>query len=257
MSATYRRHGFVKTYPTEQARAAAERHHRWLTTHARPLVLPALIAAGDTSLEFTRVIGRHAHPNDVVRIAAHLGNAHGAAWASTLHAARMDQPHPCGPEGAIADFLGPRRAALHSRHRTGHLQSTGLGTLESILTAAVSEPVAFYKDTNPRNVLLTAHGHLVTVDVDDLTLAPFGYDLAKLIITLAMTHGRLPGGFIRRALDSYNTAAALHSTSLGHVDLWHLSRYATLHHILTAPYLGRNGYQHRWPAVQPDDWPGL
>jgi hypothetical protein len=49
--------------------------------------------------------------------------------------------------------------------------------MHAILTTAVSRPVAFYKDTNPRNILITAAGQLITVD--DLTLAPFGYDLAK------------------------------------------------------------------------------
>lgn len=248
---------FVKTYPTEQARSTAERHYRWLAIHARPLVLPTLIAADGTSLEFTHIHGRHANPLDLVRIAAHLGDAHGAAWTSTLHAARMDQPHPCGPGETISDFVRPRLAALLRRHQADYIPEDDLHATKDIVTAAITEPVAFYKDTNPRNILVTDQGHLVTVDVDDLTLAPFGYDLAKLIVTLAMTYGRLPHDLIGRALDAYNATAAVHSTSLGHVDLGRLSLYTTLHHALTAPYLGRGGYQHPWPAVQPIDWPGV
>lgn len=256
MTTPINRDRFVKAYPTVQARTAAEHHYRWLTTHARPLQLPALLAAGDTSLEFAHVQGRHATPNDLVRIAAHLGDAHGAAWTNTLHTARMDQPHPIGRDGAISDFISPRLAALHRRHQAGYLPAHDLDATQGILTTAAPEFVTFYKDTNPRNILITAASQLITVDVDDLTLAPFGYDLAKLIVTLAMTHGQLPDEIIESALDAYNTTAARHDVNLGHVDLQHLSQYTTLHHILTAPYLGRGGYRHPWSTVKPSAWRG-
>jgi hypothetical protein len=102
---------FIKTYPSAQARAVAERHYRWLTIHARALRLPELLQAGATSLAFAWVEGRHATPPDLIRIAAHLGDAHGTAWANELHRARMDQPHPDHRDGALCDFVGPRRAA--------------------------------------------------------------------------------------------------------------------------------------------------
>jgi hypothetical protein len=247
---------FVKAYPTATARAAAEHHYRWLTTHARPLRLPALLAVGDVSLEFAHIQGRHATPRDLVRIAAYLGDAHGAAWTSTLHTVRMDGPHPIGRDCTISDFISPRVAALHSRHQAGYLPAHDLDATQDILTAAMSEPVSFYKDTNPRNILITAADQHLTIDFDDLTLAPFGYDLAKLIVTLAMTHGRLPDQLIESALDAYNTTAAQHEADLGNVDLQRMSHYATLHHILTAPYLGCGGYRHPWPTVQPAAWRG-
>jgi len=56
--------------------------------------------------------------------------------------------------------------------------------------------------------LITPDGLPVTIDFDDLTLAPFGYDLAKLVVTLAMTYGELPGEQIAAALFAYNTDAA-------------------------------------------------
>jgi hypothetical protein len=247
---------FAKAYPTATARAAAEHHYRWLTTHARPLRLPALLTGGDTSLEFACIQGRYATPRDLVRIATHLGDAHGAAWTSTLHTARMDRLHPIGHDCTISDFISPRVAALRRRHQAGHLPAHDFNTMQDILTAAVSEPVSFYKDTNPRNILITAAGQHFTIDFDDLTLAPFGYDLAKLIVTLAMTHGQLSDQLIESALDAYNTTAARHETDLGNVDLQRLSHYATLHHILTAQYLGRGGYRHPWPTVQPAAWRG-
>ncbi|MFL6124240.1 phosphotransferase [Actinophytocola sp.] len=251
MTAPTKPNRFVKAYPTMQARAAAEHHYRWLTTHVQPVQLPALLTVRDTSLEFIHVLGRHALSSDLVRIAAHLGDAHGAAWTSTLHTARMDQPHPISRGATISDFIGPRLAALHRRHQAGYLSAHDLDAMQDIVTAAAPEPVAFYKDTNPRNILITAAGELITVDFDDLTLALFGYDLAKLIVTLAMTDGQLPDELIESALDAYNTTAARHGAVLGHVDAQRLSRYATLHHILTTPYLGRGGYRYPWPTVKP------
>lgn len=256
MTAPTKRDRFVKAYPTAQSRAAAEHHYRWLRNHVQPVQLPALLAVHDTSLEFAHVQGRHATPSDLVRIAAHLGDAHGAAWTNTLHAARMDQPHPINRDCTISDFISPRLAALHRRHQAGYLPADDLDVTQNILTTAATEPVTFYKDTNPRNILITAAGQLITVDVDDLTLAPFGYDLAKLVVTLAMTHGQIPDQLIESALDAYNTTAARHEADLGHVDLQHLSQYTTLHHILTAPYLGRGGYRHPWPTVKPSAWRG-
>jgi hypothetical protein len=60
------------------------------------------------------------------------------------------------------------------------------------------------------NILITSIGRPVTVDIDDLTLAPFGYDLVKLVVTLAMTHGRLPGNALGRALGAAPTATSSH-----------------------------------------------
>lgn len=256
MTAPTERDRFVKAYPTAQARAVAEHHYRWLATHVQPVQLPALLAVRDSSLEFVHVQGRHAAPSDLVRIAAHLGDAHGGAWTNTLHTARMDQPHPISRGGTISDFISPRLAALRRRHQAGYLPTHDLDATHDILTAAAPEPVTFYKDTNPRNILITADGELITVDFDDLTLAPFGYDLAKLIVTLAMTHGQLPDKLIESSLDTYNTTAARHGVDLGHVDVQRLSHYTTLHHILTAPYLGRGGYRHPWPTVRPRAWRG-
>ena len=56
---------------------------------------------------------------------------------------------------------------------------TGFARAQRLIVAA-DGPAAFYKDANPRNFLITPAGHPVTIDFDDLTLAPFGYDLAKL-----------------------------------------------------------------------------
>lgn len=89
------------------------------------------------------------------------------------------------------------------------------------------------------------------VDFDDLTLAPFGYDLAKLIVSTAMTYGTITPADIHAALDTYHR----HVTAAGGPDAAcpppHLAGYAEMHHLLTIRYLHRNGYRHPWPHLRP------
>jgi Ser/Thr protein kinase RdoA (MazF antagonist) len=91
----------------------------------------------------------------------------------------------------------------------------------------------------------------VTIDFDDLTLAPFGYDLAKLTVTLAMTNGPLPAWQITAALDAYNTAAAAGCPQAAAVTWEQLMTWAEIHHILTSRYKDRSGYQHSWHDLRP------
>jgi Ser/Thr protein kinase RdoA (MazF antagonist) len=244
---------FTKRYATTHACLAAQAHYHWLSAHAGPLRMPRLLAAGSYHLDFEFVRGRYAVPADLELLADHLGDAHGAAWIATLHAARLDVQYPASDRLTITDFVTPRLAALRGRSRTDPWcdpnqieHTTGL-----LQAAVVDGPAAFYKDTNPRNILINDAYQAVTVDFDDLTLAPFGYDLAKLIVTLAMTHGRLPAVAVTRALDAYNAAAARHAGHLGYTSNAQLLDFADIHHVLTAPYLGRGGYRYPWPTVRP------
>jgi Ser/Thr protein kinase RdoA (MazF antagonist) len=109
--------------------------------------------------------------------------------------------------------------------------------------------VALYKDANIRNFLLTDDG-VAVIDFDDLTLAPFGYDLAKLIVSTAMTHGRLDPHEVELALETYNTHTAQVDPQTT-CSMRRLRFYAEFHHQLTERYLGRNGYHHSWPEVRP------
>jgi Ser/Thr protein kinase RdoA (MazF antagonist) len=243
---------FTKGYETPQACAAARFHHQWLSAYARPLHLPRLLFVGSRHLQLEYVSGRHAVPADLEALAGHLGDAHGAAWVAALHAARLDTPYRYGGAGVIADFLRPRLAALdRGKDLRDTLGADGTERIIGLLRDHAKGPVAFYKDTNPRNILVTPTCRFVTVDVDDLTLAPFGYDLAKLLVALAMTHGLLSKDTLERALAAYNTAAARHVLELGCTTLVQLLDFAEIHHVLTAPYLGRGGYRYLWPAVRP------
>ncbi|WP_329428836.1 phosphotransferase [Streptosporangium sp. NBC_01495] len=248
---------FTKVYRTPESRAQTVRHHAWLAEHAGPLRQPCIEAVGATSIDFTYVDGCHPGVRDLPMLAALLGDAHGAAWVSDLHRARLNVPHPLPADHTMADFIAPRLTAFDARRRTHHLaDDEDLAAAKRLLHAVAIGPVAFYKDTNPRNILITQQRIPIIVDVDDLTLAPFGYDLAKLIVTLAMTYGPLPLTVIQNALAIYNRAAAGHDAWLGGTGMSQLLGHAELHRILTAPYLGRGGYRYLWsqacPVIEPE-----
>lgn len=196
--------------------------------------MPTLRSATARELVFEHLGSRQPNADDLSVLAAALGRLHAAAYTRQLHAARLDKPFavPCGL--IIMDFVTPRRQALTRIP----LPVNGL-------------PAALYKDANIRNFLLTDNG-VAIVDFDDLTLAPFGYDLAKLIVSTAMTHGQLDPSEVEFALKIYNT----HTAQAGRdttCALPQLRAYAEFHHRLTARYLHRNGYRHPWPEVRP--WP--
>lgn len=90
-----------------------------------------------------------------------------------------------------------------------------------------------------------------TIDHDFLTLAPFGYDLAKLITSLAMTHGPLPSALIAEALAAYNQALPGPPHHIPEVRCSDLMAWAEVHHVLTSHYLGRRGYRYGWHECRP------
>jgi Ser/Thr protein kinase RdoA (MazF antagonist) len=235
---------FMKVYASGEALAAAQIHHRWLGCHVTPMRLPRLLGAGRRYLIFEFIGGRPARPEDLAFLAAHLGDAHGAAWQAELHRATLDRPYRIDDQHELAGFVAPRLTALKRRGSEDDV------SMRTLLESVAAGPAAFYKDSNPRNILITPTGEPVAVDFDDLTLAPFAYDLAKLVVTLAMTHGPISLPAIEQALTAYNRAAARHAGHLGSTSIEQLLGFAELHHIFTAPYLGRGGYRHLWPDVR-------
>ncbi|MBN1172990.1 MAG: phosphotransferase [Micromonosporaceae bacterium] len=225
---------YVKRY-TDPARGLAARAHlAWLARLGSGVRLPHAHPGAPTLLVLEHLPGRHTEPGDLEAVAATLGRLHGTAYARHLRGARLDQPFTA--DGlTIADFHTGRHAVLDELG----IDVTGL-------------PVALYKDTNLRNVLITDSGPAM-VDFDDLTLAPFGYDLAKLVVSTAMTHGRIPVGEIDAARRAYaaNVETTGGLTSACTAD--QLAAYTEIHHRLTARYLHHHGYQHPWPTVRP--WP--
>lgn len=226
---------FVKTYQSPQRAAPARTHRDWLEGLECDVRLPALRSAGPQQLVFEHLGHRQPGPGDLGALAQALGRLHAAASTRQLHAAHLDKPFTAPRGLVIADFVSPRQEAL----RRMPLPVTGL-------------PAAFYKDANIRNFLLTDDG-VAIVDFDDLTLAPFGYDLAKLIVSTAMTHGHLDPHLVEQALEVYNTHTAHAGGQATTCPAARLRAYAEFHHLLTARYRHRNGYQHAWPEVRP--WP--
>ncbi len=227
---------FVKGY-TDPARGVAARAHlAWLAQLDSGIRLPEPRPGGTASqLVLEHLDGRTARPADLEQVAAALGQLHATAHARELHAASLDRKHTTSTGLVIPSF---RTSREHALAEIG-VDITGLAA-------------AFYKDSNLRNVIITASGPAL-VDFDDLTLAPFGYDLAKLVVSTAMTHGRVPARRVQSVLDAYNNGVHAAACPPAACTWPQFAAYAELHNVLTAPYLGHNGYRYPWPAVRP--WP--
>lgn len=243
----------LKRYRDGARRQRAEQNYRWLASLDGPMRLPWLLAAEGQHLVFEHVSGGHAQPSDLVGLASHLGAVHASAHAAELHRARLSEPFRTSSGHQIPGFLGPRLAAVARELGSGFVPGPTFTAdqAERLLRGACGGPAAFYKDANPRNFLITP-AEPVTVDFDELTLAPFGYDLAKLVVTLAMTHGPLPARQITSAIDAYNTAASRHRPGTGTLTWETLMSFAEIHHILTARFLGQAGYRHTWDTLRSD-----
>jgi hypothetical protein len=226
---------FVKRYTDPARGLAAQAHLRWLRQLDSGIRLPHLYPSIATHLVFERLSGRLPGPGDLAVLADALGQLHGSAYARELHAARLGHPFEADTGTALPAFPDGREHALAQLGRSWF-----------------GAPAAFYKDANLRNFVITPSGPAV-VDFDDLTLAPFGYDLAKLVVSTAMTFGPLRRKQIEAALTTYarsvETAGGPHQPC----SLPQLASYTEVHHLLTAKYLHQNGYQHAWPDVRP--WP--
>lgn len=68
-----------------------------------------------------------------------------------------------------------------------------------------------------------------------------------------MTYGPLSRLLIARAFDRYN--AVLADMGLPGCTRAQFTAWTRMHHILTSPYLGRNGYQFSW-RVKTTWWQG-
>jgi Ser/Thr protein kinase RdoA (MazF antagonist) len=223
---------YVKHYPDQARAAAARAHHQWLESLNSGVRLPRLRGAEHDRLIFEHLDGRQLAPSDLVTVAETLGRLHAAAHVQHLYTARLNQPFPVPGGLLITDFVSPR-----------------LKVLDRLSPLDGRAPAALYKDANIRNAVVTPAG-VGLVDFDDLTLAPFGYDLAKLFVSAAMTHGRLDERLAERMLDVYNEQTAVCGQAAT-CDRWQFEIYAEIHGALTAPYLGCNGYRYPWQDVRP------
>lgn len=223
---------FVKSYRDPRRAIAARAHREWLAALDSGVRVPDLRSAQPLRLVFEHLGHRQPGVGDLGVLAQALGRLHAAAYIEQLHAARLDAPFAGSNGLVIDDFVSSRRELL-----------------DRMPMPVSGRPVAIYKDANIRNFLLTDDG-VAIVDFDDLTLAPFGYDLAKLVVSTAMTHGRLDPGDVEQALDVYNSHTSEADGGVS-CSLDHLKVYAEFHHVLTARYLHHNGYHHAWPEVRP------
>jgi Ser/Thr protein kinase RdoA (MazF antagonist) len=246
---------YLKHYPDPCTRQRTLANYSWLAGLESAVPLPRLLPTSNAEhLMFEHVNGRHASPEDLSILAVQLGDMHGNAYARELHRARLPKQYRTRAGHTLPSFSDRRAGAVARELRAGRVPDARLTAHEAQeLIMDAHGPAAFYEDANPRNFLVTPEGSLVTIDFDDLTLAPFGYDLAKLIVTLAMTYGSIPAADIDAALTSYNEAAARHCQSLPGVTREELTGWAEIHHILTSRYATDGRYPYRWNQA----WPGL
>jgi hypothetical protein len=241
---------FTKPYPGPAAVRQAQDHHRLIARLNPDVRIPAIIRTRPTEIDFEHLEGHHSGPDDILLTADLLGHQHATAYARELHAARLDTPH-CIDGITISDFTNSRQGRIQQALTSGTVTDPLLtpATAGQWLAYAATLPAALYKDANPRNFFINGT-RVAVIDFDSLTLAPFGYDLAKLIVTTTMTAGPLPDSTINLALDTYNR----HPRSYG-IPKCSLSEFAAwteFHHILTEPYLGTNGYRFAWNDTRPD-----
>ncbi|HZM74142.1 MAG TPA: phosphotransferase [Candidatus Limnocylindrales bacterium] len=231
---------FVKRYDRQEHAHAAVANYAWLASLGSAVVLPELVTATPEAIAFTKLTGFTPSVADLPQLAEAIGIMHRAA-ASALDGARLNQPWQVG-SWAISDFTESRRDSLCKASQRHGLRTS---RIDAILDRTADHPPAIYKDSNLRNFLMTADG-VAVVDFDDLTLAPYGYDLAKLITSLAMTHGPVSKPQIDEALANYNRTVGRNACTTEGLAIW-----AELNWYLTADYLGRNHYVFPWPSVRP------
>jgi hypothetical protein len=149
-----------------------------------------------------------------------------------------DSQQVSGPLYASADRIARRTSALH------HARVTGRHAAEVIadLAAEAAGPSA--------GVVVDLGCGRGTI-TGLLAQRLLGYDLAKLIVTLAMAHGPIPAPDIATALSAYNAATARHYEALPSVTWDELMNWAEIHHILTSRYAADGRYPHRWDQVRP------
>jgi SAM-dependent methyltransferase len=251
---------YEKTYPDRASVARAVGNHTWLASLVPPLRLPKLHDVADLTIRFEGLDGMHVTLDHLLPAATHLGEVHAAAHQTYLHNADLREDFtaelPNGRRHRITGFLAPRLDAVAQALNSGVVPDPylDLGEAHRLMNAGARGPAAFYKDCNPRNLLIPAPASCLgpaTIDVDDLTLAPFGYDVAKLVVGLAMTVGRLPDDLIVQTLSAYNLAVGSRIPDVRPVTMSDFIDWAEISHILNSRYLGRHGYVHSWHQLRP------
>jgi hypothetical protein len=220
---------FVKRYQRSEQAIESVQNYRWLKG-LDCIRVPELLRAGTDVIEYEYLSGHPLRQSDLAATAMEIGRLGGEAYRQRLCEARLDRLFHDASGIDIPDFFTPRRS------------------LANVDRVDCQLPVTVYKDANVRN-FLQLRTELAIVDFDDLTLAPFGYDLAKLVVSAAMTFGDATQQWVREMLDVYNLSATdtagadVSCTPDAFVD------FLDIHDELTRKYLGRHGYRYSWSEV--------
>jgi hypothetical protein len=180
---------------------------------------------------------------DLEAAAAVIGRMH-CRWRDSRARYVVGLDHP-----SERVFSAPRRAPVEARLRVtqDHGNLLHRVSLDRLWMLADARAQCFYKDCNALNFILRGH-RVSLVDFDTLTVAPAGYDLAKLLLTVMMRRGNGSAGLVRRCLGVYNAELCVKGGAPCGAD--RLLLFMELHWLLTMPYMAKNGYQVPWPALR-------
>ncbi|MQB08167.1 hypothetical protein DXT91_29470 [Agrobacterium tumefaciens] len=102
-----------------------------------------------------------------------------------------------------------------------------------------------YKDSNVTN-FINYNGGAFIIDFDTITLAPFGYDFAKLLLTDAVKSHSLEQQRVAGALMQYRWTPACGALSANLMLM-----FMDIHWIMAQPFRRKNSYQVDWAVLRP------
>jgi hypothetical protein len=99
-----------------------------------------------------------------------LGDLHRIAYQHELHQARLDRPHLTTTGVTIPDFVSRRRTAVIRllTQRAVPEPALSLPDAMNALDEALAGPASFYKDSNPRNFLISTNGPVLATSTPSL-----------------------------------------------------------------------------------------
>ncbi len=227
---------FVKHYTTAENASRALQAYRWFAS-MNVLTVPQLLEWSPTSMTYEFVVGRHASIEDLNALARQLGQLSAHVRSAELSGRQNLEAAVIGRSLRLEDFAVSKDAWI-AKHGA-ELSNSEQASFQRVLS--VTRQADLYKDANLRNFLITASGLTVTLDYDSLTVAPTGYDLAKLIVSLYMAGYDVGKDEMTSALDAFNADG---SAGVLPADL---SDYLAVNGALTRRYVGANGYVRSWP----------
>lgn len=241
----YQNGSWCKRFHSVAAATRAVVSQRWMFEESS--LPPRIQAVEDRTVRYEPLRGRNLLPDELPKVAALLGQTDARLSRGKLRGRIAGE---CISTDAVRidGFADPFRVnALKKTRAQGSLlsRSAAIGAV----TRGCSFPAALYKDSNVRNFVVVG-SRVRVVDFDVVTLAPPGYDLAKLVLSGALTWGVLDFHPLD-LLSEYVEAACDELGAERRVDPDWFHVWLELHWMLTARYVAPTRYGFSWPDYRP------